>query len=199
MVPAWLCARRKIPVFVFSVCFIMLRCSVCFSLFYFVALFCLFPFVLFCCAVLSVSVCSILLRCSVCSLCHFLSVSLYFLQSSFLPLPVYHLAGLVVKATASTTATPGGLRRDFSGSSHTSDLNIGTPVATLPGAWQYRLQSQCWDWLDQCQYTVTGWGGKLDLQLLSQWGSTYDCLSRSVPERVVGTLSKQPTNKHLFF
>ena len=25
----------------------------------------------------------------------------------------------------------------FSGSSHTSDLNIGTPVATLPGAWRY--------------------------------------------------------------
>ena len=28
------------------------------------------------------------------------------------------------------------LRRDFSGSSHTSDLKIGTPVATLPGAWR---------------------------------------------------------------
>ena len=26
----------------------------------------------------------------------------------------------------------------FSGSSHTSDLKIGTPVATLPGAWRYR-------------------------------------------------------------
>ena len=25
----------------------------------------------------------------------------------------------------------------FSGSSHTSDLNIGTPVATLPGTWCY--------------------------------------------------------------
>ena len=29
----------------------------------------------------------------------------------------------------------------FSGSSHTSDLKIGTPVATLPGAWRYRVSS----------------------------------------------------------
>ena len=28
---------------------------------------------------------------------------------------------------------------DFLGSSHTSDLKIGTPVATLPGAWHYRV------------------------------------------------------------
>ena len=27
----------------------------------------------------------------------------------------------------------------FSESSHTSDLKIGTPVATLPGAWHYRV------------------------------------------------------------
>ena len=27
----------------------------------------------------------------------------------------------------------------FSGSSHTSDFKIGTPVATLPGAWHYRV------------------------------------------------------------
>ena len=29
----------------------------------------------------------------------------------------------------------------FSGSSHTSDLKIGTPVATLPGAWRYRVSA----------------------------------------------------------
>ena len=29
----------------------------------------------------------------------------------------------------------------FSASSHTSDLNIGTPVATLPGAWRYRVSA----------------------------------------------------------
>ena len=29
----------------------------------------------------------------------------------------------------------------FSGSSHTSDLKTGTPVATLPGAWRYRVSA----------------------------------------------------------
>ena len=29
----------------------------------------------------------------------------------------------------------------FSGSSHTSDLKIGTPLATLPGAWRYRVSA----------------------------------------------------------
>ena len=29
----------------------------------------------------------------------------------------------------------------FSGSSHTSDLKTGTPVATLPGAWHYRVSA----------------------------------------------------------
>ena len=29
----------------------------------------------------------------------------------------------------------------FSGSSHTSDLKIGTPVATLPDAWCYRVSA----------------------------------------------------------
>ena len=31
--------------------------------------------------------------------------------------------------------------RIFPGSSHTSDLRIGTPVATLPGAWRYRVST----------------------------------------------------------
>ena len=29
----------------------------------------------------------------------------------------------------------------FPGSSHTSDLKIGTPVAILPGAWRYRVSA----------------------------------------------------------
>ena len=29
----------------------------------------------------------------------------------------------------------------FLGLSHTSDLKIGTPVATLPGAWRYRVST----------------------------------------------------------
>ena len=55
----------------------------------------------------------------------------------------FRLAGLVVKASTSGAKDPGfdsRLRRDFSGSSHTSDL-IGTPVATMPSAWHYRVSA----------------------------------------------------------
>ena len=31
--------------------------------------------------------------------------------------------------------------RMFSGSSHTSNLEIGTPVATLPGTWRYKVSA----------------------------------------------------------
>ena len=60
--------------------------------------------------------------------------------------PIDRLVGLVVKASASRAQDPGSesrLRQDFSGpgSSHTSDLKIGTPVATLPGAWRYRASA----------------------------------------------------------
>ena len=58
----------------------------------------------------------------------------------------YRLVGLVVKASVSRAEDPGfespapccGI---FSGSSHTSDLKTGTPVATLPGAWRYRVSA----------------------------------------------------------
>ena len=33
------------------------------------------------------------------------------------------------------------LQPDFSGSSYTSDFKIATPVATLPGAWWYRVSA----------------------------------------------------------
>ena len=58
--------------------------------------------------------------------------------------PCDRLGGLVVKASASGTEDPGfesRLRRDFSGSSHTSELKIGTPVTTLPGAWHFRVSA----------------------------------------------------------
>ena len=60
------------------------------------------------------------------------------------------LVGLVVRRPPRERKIPGsnpacvGI---FSGSSHTSDLKIGTPVATLPGAWRYRVS------------TGTGWPG----------------------------------------
>ena len=49
----------------------------------------------------------------------------------------HHLVGIVVKVSASRAEVlrfESRLRQDFSGSSHVSDLEIGTPVATLPGA-----------------------------------------------------------------
>ena len=53
----------------------------------------------------------------------------------------HRLVGLVVKASASRVEDldfDSCLRRgDFSGSSHTSDLRMSTPVVTLPGAWRY--------------------------------------------------------------
>ena len=52
--------------------------------------------------------------------------------------------GLVVKVSASGAEDPGfesRFRRDFSGSSHTSDFKIGTPVAALPGAWHCRVSA----------------------------------------------------------
>ena len=53
--------------------------------------------------------------------------------------------GLEVKASASRAADPGFdsclCREDFSGLSHTNDLKTGTPVATLQGAWCYRVSA----------------------------------------------------------
>ena len=72
-------------------------------------------------------------------------------------LPTDRLVGLGDKASTSRVEDPGfesRLLEDFSGPSHTSDLRIGTPVATLPGARRYK--SQYWHCLARCQYTVTG-------------------------------------------
>ena len=53
------------------------------------------------------------------------------------------LVDLVIKASASRAEDPGIFHR----LSHTSDLKIGTPVATLPGAWCYGVSAE------------TGWPG----------------------------------------
>ena len=61
------------------------------------------------------------------------------------------LVGLVLKASASREEDPGfesRLRREFSGVESDQWLKkIGTPVATLPSAWRYRVS------------TGTGWPG----------------------------------------
>ena len=50
----------------------------------------------------------------------------------------------MVKVSALRAENPGfesRLHQDFSRSSHTSDLKIGTPVATLTGDWHYRVSA----------------------------------------------------------
>ena len=77
------------------------------------------------------------------------------LPALLLPLPRIfiewdHLAGLVVKASALRAKDPGfhsRLCQYFFGWSHTIDLKIEIPVATLPGAWRCRVSA----W--------TGWPG----------------------------------------
>ena len=54
------------------------------------------------------------------------------------------LVGLVVRRPPRERKVPGSnpaCAGIFSGSSHTSDSKIGTPVATLPGAWHYRVST----------------------------------------------------------
>ena len=72
------------------------------------------------------------------------------------------LVGLVVKASASRAKVPGfvsRLRRGFSASSNTSDLKLGTPVATLPGAGRYKLGTPVATLPDAGRYWVsTGTG-----------------------------------------
>ena len=57
---------------------------------------------------------------------------------------VNRLVGVVVKASVSRAEDLGFescLRRDFSRSSYTSDLKIGTQVAALPRALRYRVSA----------------------------------------------------------
>ena len=54
------------------------------------------------------------------------------------------LDGLVVRRPPRERKMPGSnpaCAEISSGSSHTSDLKIGTPVATLRGAWRYRVRA----------------------------------------------------------
>ena len=110
----------------------------------------------------------------------------------------HRLVGLVVRRPPRERKVPGSnpaCGGIFSGSSHTSDLNIGAPVLTCqaPGVIGSALGlvgpvSVYCDWV---RWKI------FDLQLLSQCDSTSNCLSRSVPEihsHVAWTLSNQPSN-----
>ena len=70
---------------------------------------------------------------------HSLEPWAYFIWHSW-----YRLAGLVVRRPPRERKIPGSNPAGggiFSGSSHTIDLEICTPVATLPGAWRYRVST----------------------------------------------------------
>ena len=65
-------------------------------------------------------------------------------QSGQLAGPLDRLIGLVVKASASERKIPGSnlaCTGIFFGSSHTSNIEIDAPVATLPGSWCYRVSA----------------------------------------------------------
>ena len=83
----------------------------------------------------------------------------------------------MVNASVSRAEDPGfnysRLRRViFSASSPTSDFKIGTPVATLPGAWHHRVSAG------------TGWPGACILRL-GEVGSLICNLCLSVAARTV--------------
>ena len=68
----------------------------------------------------------------------------FYVLVSLLSFWCHRLFGLVVRRPPRERKVPGSnptWARIFSGSSHTSDLKMGTPVATLPGAWRYRVST----------------------------------------------------------
>ena len=105
-----------------------------------------------------------------------ISVSVWTSEQLFTASPLFdRLVGLVVmrppqerKVLGSNPACDG----IFSGLSHTSDSKIGTPVATLPGAWRYRVSAG------------TGWPG-VSILLLGEVESLICNLYLSVAARKI--------------
>ena len=110
---------------------------------------------------------------------------------------LHRLVGQVVRRPPRERKIPGSnpaCAGIFSESSHTSDSKTGTPVATLPGAWRYRISAG------------TGWPGVSILWLGEEevWSATSISVWQHVklPEQICpwDTLAycwdvKQPTNK----
>ena len=65
-------------------------------------------------------------------------------------------------------------------------------MAILPDASPYGVRTGTG--FVRCKYTATGLDGKFDLQLLSQCGSMYNCLSKAVSgkysQQTMGTVFK---------
>ena len=59
------------------------------------------------------------------------------------------------------------LRGDFSGPRHTTDLKIGTPVATLPGAWRDRVSAGT-SWLGEGESVICNFYLSVAVRKLSE-------------------------------
>ena len=110
----------------------------------------------------------------------------------------YCLVGLVVKASASREEDPvfeSRLWWDFSALSHTSDLKIGTPVATLSGARCYRVSHRTGRsgvsilWLCEAETLICSFYLSVAARKLSEQIRPWDTL-------VCWWNVKQPTTNH---
>ena len=91
----------------------------------------------------------------------------------FLPHPSslpYHLGGWVV------WRPPRGSLPTFCGWVNPVTQTLELPARNLTSL------GKCLGWSARCQYTVTGWDSKIDLQLRSECGTAVDYQTRSVPE-----------------
>ena len=90
----------------------------------------------------------------------------------------------MVKASTLRVEDPGfesRLRQIFPGSSHTSDFKTGTPVATLPGTWHYRVSAGTVVW---CAASTSVWQHVKFSEQIRPWDTLACCWD-----------VKQPTNK----
>ena len=120
------------------------------------------------------------------------------LYLTYYPSCIYCLVGLVVRRPPQERKIPGlnpACAGIFPGSSHTSDLKIGTPAATLPGTWRYRVST----WTGRPGVSIL-WLGEVE-RLICNF-SVWQHIKLSEQIRPWDTLAccwdvKQPTNSLL--
>ena len=110
-----------------------------------------------------------------------------------LPLP-NRLIGLVVRRLPRERKILGTnpvCAEIFPGSSHTNDFKIGTPVATLPVAWRYRVSARTGQpgvsmlWLGDTETSISVWQHVKLSEQIRPWDTLACCWD-----------VKQPTNKN---
>ena len=117
-----------------------------------------------------------------------------------------HLVGLVAKASASRAEHrlfEFCLQRDFSESSHTSDLRIGTPVATLPGTWRYRVSAGTGRpsvsilWLGEVESWICNFYLSVAARKIVWAGQSLRCTKHAASPELRFNWSTQGTQLHL--